>query len=255
METYEARSNHRIGRLLVPEPLTVLTTSKIHCLTVCRLTQECVAFNHQSVTSTCELLDTYLCESETTQLSLQPNWQYYDLINTQLMEEEQLFQQHDICSDFGHCSYLCGMSGMTWDWTAKKIVNDMCSVTFTGKSTSNLRFLLMTKEDFVSGVYYYRIELSATSSRIKRYNTETMSHDGTILTGNFQNFTMSWCSGRITMAIQGQAPFLDWTDPTPLTILGLAFYAPSSSDNHLFFPHNVIDSYFPLNLETGIKLI
>ncbi|KAK4293854.1 hypothetical protein Pmani_033477 [Petrolisthes manimaculis] len=269
---------------------------------------DCVAFNHQSVTSTCELLDSYLCESETTQLSPQPNWQYYDLINTQRLEEEQLFQQHDICSDFGHCSHLCArgvgeqcrsnlqcnltvttgshctandgttigqcvcetdhwaynsthcihtysMSGMTWEWTTKKIVNDMCSVTFTAKSTSSLHFLLMTKEDFISGVTYYRIELDATSSRINRYNTESVRHDGTILTGNFQNFTMSWCSGRVTVAIQGQAPFLDWTDPSPLTIHGLAFYAPSSPDNHLFFPHNVIDSYFPLNLETGIKLI
>lgn len=46
---------------------------------------------------------------------------------------------------------------MTWEWTSKKIVNNMCSVTFTAKSTNTLYFLLMTMADFKSGVAYYRV--------------------------------------------------------------------------------------------------
>ncbi|XP_066979210.1 uncharacterized protein [Macrobrachium rosenbergii] len=154
------------------------------------------------------------------------------------------------------CIHQISYSGFIWTWINKKIVNSMCNVTFTLKAPVDFQIRLMNGEDFYSGVPNYEIRIgyaSNTTTRLARTGVliTEVSTPG-ILTNNFQNFTLSWCNGVITIGRQGQAPVLSWTDSVPITpIRGMGFYS-VASNNHIFIPHNLVDPYFPTSESSGV---
>ncbi|XP_068243300.1 uncharacterized protein [Palaemon carinicauda] len=154
------------------------------------------------------------------------------------------------------CIHKISYSGFVWSWINKRIVNSMCNVTFTVKAPQDFQIRLMNNPDFNSGVQTYMIRIGYTTNtktRLDRAGT-LISEVSTpaILTNNFQNFTLSWCNGIINVGRQGQPPVLSYTDPLPIKpITGIGFYS-VAPNNHIFFPHNLVDPYFPTSESTGV---
>ncbi|CAL4134695.1 unnamed protein product, partial [Meganyctiphanes norvegica] len=50
----------------------------------------------------------------------------------------------------------------------------------------------------------------------------------------------------------GKDMLLTWDDPTPLKIVALGFIIRNTQSHHIFFPHNLVDPYYP-NTKTELR--
>ncbi|XP_042876720.1 uncharacterized protein LOC122256245 [Penaeus japonicus] len=153
------------------------------------------------------------------------------------------------------CVHQTSLDSMTWTWIHKKIVNDMCSVTFTVRSSDALRLKLGSYEDWRAAITNYYFILggwSNTQSILKNRGTQVVTASTPqLMTNDFQNFTLHWCNGQIRVRLQGGNDFISWDDPSPFVVRTIGFHIPSHDNSHLFFPHNLVDPYFPTSVETG----
>ncbi|XP_069971358.1 uncharacterized protein [Penaeus vannamei] len=153
------------------------------------------------------------------------------------------------------CIHQISIDSMTWTWIFKKIVNNMCDLTFTVRASTDLRIHLGSFEDWHSGITQYYMNLggwgntqSILDSRSTRIATVSTPQ---LLTNDFQNFTLHWCNGQIRVRLQGGNDFISWDDPSPFTVKTIGFFIPDNVHSHLFLPHNLVDPHFPASVETG----
>ncbi|XP_042893038.1 uncharacterized protein LOC122267116 [Penaeus japonicus] len=153
------------------------------------------------------------------------------------------------------CVHQTSLDSMTWTWIFKKIVNDMCSVTFTVRTLKELYIHLGSFDDWHDGITQYYIILggwSNTQSILDSRGTRIVTASTPqLMINDFQNFTLHWCNGQIRVRLQDGNDFISWDDPTPFVVRTIGFHIPSHDNSHLFFPHNLVDPYFPTSVETG----
>ncbi|XP_063601923.1 uncharacterized protein LOC134778034 [Penaeus indicus] len=154
------------------------------------------------------------------------------------------------------CIHQTSLDSSIWSWIFKKVVNNMCYVTFTARVKQDIWIHLGSYEDWHSGITQYYFILGGwgnTQSILDRDGTRmvTAATEG-LCTNNYQNFTLYWCNGNIRVSLTGVSTFIAWDDPAPFTVNTLGFRMPYTDGHaHIFFPHNLVDPYFPTSVETG----
>ncbi|XP_064096447.1 uncharacterized protein LOC135208267 [Macrobrachium nipponense] len=195
-------------------------------------------------------------------------------INQSCTHDEQCLQVAETtqCTAVGSSPGICKCEGSYWaynsslclpeisfkslktDWLWKMIVNSMCEVKVTLTISAPLQLRLQIGADYYTGSSYYGIHLgypNTSSSLIVRdgSSVQVVLTPG-LLSGQPQNFTIKWCSAAIRFGKEGEAPFLSWTDTTPITpIRGMGFYTTGYAS--YIFQQNLVDPYYPYSQERG----
>ncbi|ROT62157.1 hypothetical protein C7M84_020006, partial [Penaeus vannamei] len=204
---------------------------------------------------------TSLCESKYLAVNgNETDWRFYEIWDENEPDVNHPFYSMPMCTEKGLCKSTCSRE------IGQTCYNDLMCTEKTNHShcTSNTTEVLGICEcDKPYWGYNGSLCVHPTIigydnyySGLDRYHTRVYTRvTNGIRTKNFQNFTLYWCDGQIRVSAPGWGTFISYNDRYPIPVQSMGFNMPNGNPySHLFFPHNLVDPYFPTSLETGGRL-